>query len=203
MATECPTAQDLASAMSQVSDPSAPERAIRTVLAMLGEDPLREGLLDTPRRVIKALVEMTRGYHENPVEILKARFEADYDQMVVLRGIGFTSLCEHHLLPFIGTATVGYIPRDRVVGLSKLARLTLCFARRLQLQERMTTQIANALAEHLKPLGVGVVVRAEHQCMACRGVKASGATMVTSALLGEMREDPAVRAEFLRLENGR
>lgn len=177
------------------------EGGIAVLLKHLGEDPTREGLRDTPARVVRAFREMTAGYHEDPVKILSTSFDATYDEMVVLKDILFTSLCEHHLLPFIGVATVGYIPRDRVVGLSKLARVTLCFARRLQLQERMTTQIANALMDNLHPLGVGVIVRAQHQCMACRGVSLAGATMVTSALYGMMREG-TVREEFLRLSNG-
>lgn len=177
------------------------ENAVRCLLRWVAEDERREGLLDTPSRVARALQEMTAGYHENPKEILGTRFSASYDQMVLLKDVPFTSLCEHHLLPFTGTATIGYIPNDFVVGLSKLARVTLCFARRLQLQERMTTEIAEAIAEALQPVGVGVIVKASHQCMGCRGVKLSGTTMITSALLGHMR-DPSVRVEFLRLSNG-
>lgn len=176
--------------------------AVRTLLRFLRQDPDREGLADTPRRVTKALEEMTLGYYDDPEKILSTQFAADYDQMVILRGISFTSMCEHHLLPFVGTATVAYIPRDKVVGLSKLARITLCYARRLQLQEQMTQQIAKAIDTHLKPLGVGVVVDAAHQCMACRGVKLAGATMTTSALMGVFREQSEVRAEFLRLAQG-
>jgi len=175
------------------------EDAVRTLLKEIGQDISREGIVDTPKRVMKALREMTAGYGEDPAMILATRFEAKYDQMVVLKDIAFTSLCEHHLLPFVGTATVGYIPTTHVVGLSKLARLVLCYARRLQLQEQMTTQIAEALQEHLQPSGVGVVVKAAHQCMACRGVRLSGATMVTSALLGAMRTVPSARAEFMGL----
>jgi len=178
------------------------ESAVRTLLTYLEQDVNRDGLKDTPRRVVKALREMTSGYHEDPGQILETVFDANYDQMVVVTDIPFTSLCEHHILPFIGTASVGYIPNGRVVGLSKLARVTLCFAKRLQLQEQMTTQIAAAIDTYLKPLGVGVIVRAAHQCMACRGVRVSGATMVTSALLGEMRTDASVRTEFLRLSHG-
>ncbi len=185
MAIERPAAQTL-------------EGAVATLLRHLGEDPERDGLRDTPGRVVRALEEMTSGYGENPAQILERRFDATYDEMVVLKGIDFVSLCEHHLLPFIGTAAVGYIPRDKVVGLSKLARLVHCFARRLQLQERMTRQVVDALQENLNPVGAGVIVQAAHQCMACRGVKLSGATMVTSALVGEMQA-PEVRAEFLRL----
>jgi GTP cyclohydrolase I len=175
---------------------------VRTLLSWIGISPDDPGTLDTPQRVVKAFGEMTEGYREDPKKILSAMFDAEYDQMVILKDIDFTSLCEHHLLPFTGTATIAYIPNDKVVGLSKMARLTHCFGKRLQLQERMTTQIAQALMEHLKPKGVGVIVKAQHQCMACRGVRVSGATMVTSALLGEMRDDLAVRTEFLRLSNG-
>jgi GTP cyclohydrolase I len=203
MAIELPTAQNLERPLSnewikgEGSRPAA-ELGIQNLLRFIGEDPGRDGLVDTPKRVVKAFREMTEGYWQSPSEILTARFEADYDEMVILRDIDFTSLCEHHLLPFVGTATVAYIPQDQVVGLSKLARLTHCFSRRLQLQERMTTQIADAIVEHLNPVGVGVIVKAGHQCMACRGVKVAGATMVTSALRGEFHE-ASVRAEFLRL----
>lgn len=183
--------------------PDFPENSVRALLMALGLDPYSDGLKDTPKRVWGALQEMTAGYQEDPAELLVTRFDADYDQMVILRDIAFTSMCEHHMLPFAGKASVGYIPHGKVVGLSKLARVTLCFARRLQLQERLTTQIAQAIDANLAPLGVGVVVEATHQCMACRGVRIPGATMVTSALLGEMRSDASVRAEFLRLANGR
>ena len=179
------------------SDPV--ESAVRTILFGLGETPGREGLRDTPRRVKRAMLEMTSGYKDNPATILSARFTAKtYDEMVVVRGIEFWSLCEHHLLPFHGVATVGYIPNGKVVGLSKVARLVHCFSRRLQIQERMTEEIAQALETHLKPKGVAVVVRATHLCMAMRGVK-TPAEMVTSRLLGGMLE-PTTRAEFLALE---
>ena len=178
-----------------------PEGAVRILLGrVVWEDPEREGLLDTPRRVINALQEMTSGYGQDPQEVLGTTFEKDgYDEMVVLRGIDFVSLCEHHMLPFTGTAAVGYVPGDRVVGLSKLARLVDCFARRLQIQERMTKQIADAVMEVLQPKGVGVVVAAHHSCMGCRGVRKAGADMVTSSLAGVMRKDAAARAEFLGL----
>lgn len=177
------------------------EQAIRTLLAYLGEDPDRPGLLDTPARVVRAMTEMTCGYTGDPAEVLARVFPDDYDELVVLRGITFTSLCEHHLLTFSGTATVGYLPApgQGVVGLSKLARLVELYARRLQVQERMTRQVADALERYLQPLGVGVVVRATHSCMACRGVQKPGATMVTSAMLGALRERPEARAEFMAL----
>lgn len=175
-------------------------QAVEFLLKAIGENPDREGLLKTPARVVKALFEMTEGYHTSAKEILEsATFNKEgYDQMVVLKNINFTSMCEHHMLPFTGTATVGYIPADRVVGLSKLARLVDCFAHRLQIQERLTSEIANALEEHLKPLGVGVIIEAHHSCMSCRGVRKDDSIMVTSALLGAMLQ-PEPRSEFLRL----
>ena len=173
--------------------------AVRVLLEYLGEDPDREGLTDTPRRVVAAWDEMTRGYGQDPRLILGTAFEGEgYDQMIVCREIDFWSVCEHHLLPFHGTAAVGHIPNKRVVGLSKMPRLVECFSRRLQIQERLTKQVAEAMQDVLKPRGVGVLVRAKHLCMACRGVKQQQSEMVTSSLLGQFREQ-AVRAEFLRL----
>lgn len=159
------------------------------------------GLKDTPSRVGRAWWEMLEGYRMDPKDILSRAFPGEnYDQMIVLRDVPFYSTCEHHLLPFSGVATVGYIPRgDAVVGLSKLARLVDAYSRRLQIQERMTVQIADALEENLNPLGLGVVVRATHDCMVCRGVKKPGAEMVTSVLRGAVIEDSAVRAEFMAL----
>lgn len=158
-------------------------------LEMVGEDPQREGLLDTPRRVLKALKEQTVGYTGDPASVLGTQFDAEgYDQIVLLRGIRFSSLCEHHLLPFTGTATVGYLPGPRVVGLSKLARLVELYARRLQLQERLTQQVAVALMEHVAAQGAGVVLRAHHACMGCRGVGQPDAVMVTSTMLGTFRD---------------
>lgn len=166
-------------------------------LEFIGEDPNRDGLVDTPRRVIKALSEMTRGYKEDPSSILSKTFDVPYDEMVILRDIEFWSLCEHHLLPFHGRVHVGYLPDKKVVGISKLARVVDVFARRLQVQERMTQQIANAIQEALKPQGVGVIIHATHLCMAMRGVQ-KPADMVTSCLLGSIREGGA-RSEFLKL----
>jgi GTP cyclohydrolase I len=177
-----------------------PADAVVRLLEFVGEDPAREGLRNTPARVVRALSEMTRGYSLDPAVALGTTFVDDRcDEMVVCRGIDFTSLCEHHLLPFSGDAVVGYVPGDRLVGLSKLARLVEVYAQRLQVQERLTVQIADALTEHLAPRGVGVVVRARHSCMACRGVRKQHAEMVTSALSGFMRDDAAARAEFLAL----
>ena len=176
----------------------AAEKAVTTLLRFIGEDPARDGLADTPARVVKAWREITAGYDEDPAEILARTFEETSDEMIILRGISFYSTCEHHLLPFYGEAQVGYLP-GRVVGISKLARLVNCFARRLQIQERMTRQIAEAIEEHLEAKGVGVILRAHHLCMGCRGVKQEETEMVTSAMLGKLRNDPTTRAEFLRL----
>lgn len=179
---------------------SPAEDAVVRLLEVIGDDPTRDGLRDTPGRVVRALAEMTAGLREDPADVLAKTFDGDgYDQMVVLRGIEFTSLCEHHLLPFTGTADVGYIANGPVVGISKLARLVEVFARRPQLQERMTQQIAGALEEHLSPKGVGVIVRAHHSCMGCRGVRKPSAVMVTSALLGAMLDQDRARVEFLGL----
>ncbi len=176
---------------------------MRALLFRLGEDPQRDGLRETPARVARAWRELTEGYAQDPQVILDATFDVGpYDQMVVVRDIEFWSLCEHHLLPFHGMACVGYLPSKRVVGLSKIGRLVQCFARRLQVQERMTQQVAEAMHSTLEPLGVGVIVRATHTCMAMRGVRLGG-EMVTSALLGRFREDAILRAEFLTLANVR
>ena len=174
------------------------QKAITTLLRFIGEDPTRDGLADTPARVVKAWREMTAGYDEDPAEILSRTFDETSDEMIMLRGISFYSTCEHHMLPFYGEAQVGYLP-GRVVGISKLARLVNCFARRLQIQERMTRQIADAIETHLDAKGVGVVLRAHHLCMGCRGVKQEETEMITSSMLGKLRNDPSSRAEFLRL----
>ena len=174
------------------------EEAIATLLRFIGEDTGRDGLVDTPARVVRAWREMTTGYGEDPAEILARTFDESSDEMIVLRGISFYSVCEHHLLPFYGTASVGYLP-GRVVGISKLARLVNCFARRLQIQERMTRQIAESIEQHLEARGVGVVLRAHHLCMGCRGVRQEETEMVTSSMLGTLRSNPTSRAEFFRL----
>lgn len=168
-------------------------------LEFIGEDPLREGLIETPKRVIKALKEMTSGYREDPRQILSKAFTEAYDEMIVLKGIEFWSLCEHHILPFHGHAHIGYIPNGKIIGISKLARLVHCFSRRLQVQERLTQEIANTLMDTLKPHGVGVVMNASHLCMACRGVR-TPSEMVTSCLLGYFRDRS--RSEFLKFLNG-
>jgi GTP cyclohydrolase I len=178
----------------------APLDAVIRLLTYVGEDPYRDGLRDTPARYVKTFYEMTEGYRITAAEILARTFDEAHDEMIVLRQVPFTSLCEHHLLPFTGTTSVAYIPMpgSGVVGLSKLARLVELHARRLQIQERMTRGIAEDLLTHLNPLGVGVVVRAVHSCMALRGVRKS-AEMITSSLHGVMRQDPRARGEFLDL----
>ncbi len=172
--------------------------AVTTILRFIGEDPSRDGLIDTPGRVLRAWREMTSGYDDDPAEILARTFDETSDEMVVLRGIGFHSTCEHHMLPFYGEVSVGYLP-GKVVGISKLARLVDCFARRLQIQERLTRQVADAIEVHLEARGVGVIVRAHHLCMGCRGVRQQSTEMVTSSMLGTLRSDAMARAEFLRL----
>jgi GTP cyclohydrolase I len=176
------------------------ETAIKKILEEIGENPDRQGLVDTPKRIENMYRELTRGYNQSAEEIInKAMFDVDYDEMVVVTNINYYSLCEHHMLPFLGVAHVGYIPRGRVVGLSKIPRIVDMFARRLQVQERMTAQIANVLQEQLDPDGVGVVVEGYHMCMSMRGVEKEKAKMITSTLLGSFREEPATRAEFLEL----
>jgi GTP cyclohydrolase I len=174
------------------------QKAVRQILRAVGEDPEREGLFRTPERVARAYEELLSGYEQDPKELLKVDFETKgYDQMVVLRGTSFYSLCEHHLLPFYGTVAVAYIPNNgRVAGLSKLARLVDCYARRLQIQERMTQQIASALEKHLRPVGWGVTIRAHHLCMGARGVTKPGSEMVTTALGGALRQEGPARSEY-------
>jgi GTP cyclohydrolase I len=175
------------------------EKAVREILLAVGEDPDREGLVKTPNRVARAYGELMAGLHDDPKRHLKTVFNERYDEVVLLRGIEFHSLCEHHLLPFTGRAHVAYLPDGKVVGLSKLARLVEGFARRPQVQERLTTQIADALMEELSPIGSACVVEAVHTCMTIRGAKKHGSTMVTSALRGIFKENPASRAEILQL----
>ena len=192
------------------SDESAPaerpsreeaEKAVEVLLRWTGDDPRREGLRATPGRVVKAYEEFFSGYRIDPVEILQRTFEEieDYDEMVLLRDIRFESHCEHHVLPIIGKAHVAYLPNHRVVGISKLARVIEAYAKRLQIQEKMTAQIANTINDVLQPLGVAVVIEGAHQCMTTRGVHKAGVTMVTSRMLGRFRSDAATRREFLSL----
>ena len=177
------------------------EQAVRTLLRWAGDNPTREGLLGTPGRVARAFEEWFAGYDRDPVDYLQRTFEEveNYDEMVVLRDIRFESHCEHHLAPIIGRAHIGYLPSGRVVGISKLARVVELYAKRLQIQEKMTAQIANSIAEVLRPEGVAVVLEASHQCMTTRGVHKSGVTMVTSRMLGAFRDNPSTRREFLTL----
>ena len=176
------------------------EGAVRTILKNIGEDPDREGLLKTPDRVARMFDELTSGYHVDPVKMLNgALFSVDYDEMVIVKDIEFHSLCEHHMLPFSGKAHVAYIPNGKVVGLSKIPRIVEMFARRLQVQERMTVQIADFIEEVLQPQGVAVVIEGVHMCMVMRGVKKDGASMVTSAMRGCFRESNKTRAEFMGL----
>ncbi len=175
------------------------EKAIRTMLLWAGDDPSREGLLDTPARVVRAFEDWFSGYNEDPEEYMRRTFEEveGYDDMIVLRDIRFESHCEHHLAPIIGKAHVGYLPNNKVVGISKLARVVEAFARRLQVQEKMNAQIANTIQNVLEPKGVAVVIEATHQCMTTRGVHKTGVSMVTSTMLGEFRKNPLTRREFL------
>jgi len=174
--------------------------AMRRILALVGDDPERQGLRGTPERFEKALRHLTSGYHQDVKKLLNgALFDVQYDEMVIVRDIELFSLCEHHLLPFFGTCHVAYLPNRKVVGLSKIPRLVNMFARRLQVQERLTSQIAQALMEHLEPRGVGVIIEARHLCMAMRGVEKQHSQTVTSAMLGEFRENGRARSEFLSL----
>jgi GTP cyclohydrolase IA len=183
---------------SKVSRRTA-EEAVRTLLRWAGEDPRREGLRDTPQRVLDAYGDWFSGYRIDPAEYLRRTFEevGGYDEMVVLRDISFESHCEHHMAPIIGRVHVGYLPNEKVVGISKLARVVDGYARRFQVQEKLTAQVADCIAEVLKPRGVGVVVDAVHQCMTTRGVHKRGVSMVTSRMLGTFRSDARTRGEFL------
>jgi len=177
------------------------EAAVRTLIEWAGDDPTREGLLETPKRVAKSYRELFAGYEADPREYLQRTFEevGGYDELVVLRDIRVVSFCEHHMLPFLGRAHVGYLPSDRVVGISKLARVVNGFARRLQIQEKLTAEIAAAIQDILQPRGVGVVIVSEHSCMTMRGVNTPGSRLTTSHLLGEVRDDPRTRQEFFDL----
>jgi GTP cyclohydrolase I len=176
------------------------EDAVRVLLRWAGEDPTREGLIDTPKRVVDAYGDWFSGYRDNPREYLERTFEevAGYDEMIVLRDIEFESHCEHHMAPIIGKAHIGYLPNGKVVGISKLARVVEAYARRFQVQEKMTAQIARCIQEVLQPKGVGVVVVGAHECMTTRGIHKRGVSMVTSKMLGDFRDDARTRAEFLR-----
>jgi GTP cyclohydrolase I len=175
--------------------------AVRTLIEWAGDDPDREGLLDTPKRVVKSYRELFSGYETDPREYLQRTFDevGGYDELVILKDIRVVSFCEHHMLPFLGKAHVGYLPRNRVVGISKLARVVHGFARRLQIQEKLTAEIAEAIQDILDPKGVGVVIVSEHSCMTMRGVNTPGSRLTTSHLLGEVRDDPRTRQEFFDL----
>ncbi|MBS0381582.1 MAG: GTP cyclohydrolase I FolE [Proteobacteria bacterium] len=193
----------MCAAATPTSPPVSREQAmdaVRTLLRWAGDEPTREGLHDTPKRVVDAYGEWFSGYHEDPQEYLRRTFEevAGYDEMIVLRGIQFESFCEHHMAPIIGRAHVGYLPDGKVVGISKLARVVDAFAHRLQVQEKLTAQIAACISTVLQPRGVGVVIDATHQCMTTRGVHKRGVSLITSQMLGSFREDPSTRAEFLK-----
>lgn len=198
---DAPTASSVAAdSMPSMDRTDTLERAVRTLLAEIGEDPDREGLVATPDRVRRMYDELTDGYGVDVDALINgACFEVEYDEMVVVRDIEFFSLCEHHLLPFYGRAHVGYLPRGRVIGLSKIPRIVDVFAHRLQVQERMTQQVANALMERLEPKGVACVMEGTHLCTMMRGVKKQEAIMVTSSMLGTFRRDPRTRGEFLTL----
>jgi GTP cyclohydrolase I len=180
------------------------EEAVNTLLLWAGEDPRREGLIDTPKRVALAYEDWFSGYKDDPVRYLRRTFEEvdGYDEMIVLRNIEFESHCEHHMAPIIGRAHIGYLPDTKVIGISKLARVVEAFARRFQVQEKMTAQIANCIEDVLKPKGVGVVIEAVHQCMTTRGIHKSDVSMVTSQMVGAFRRDARTRAEFLRMIDG-
>ncbi|MEL6950889.1 MAG: GTP cyclohydrolase I FolE [Pseudomonadota bacterium] len=177
------------------------EEAVSVLLRWAGEDVTREGLLDTPKRVARAYEDWFSGYKDDPVKFLRRTFEEveGYDEMILLRDISFESHCEHHMAPIIGKAHVGYLPNNKVVGISKLARVVETYARRFQVQEKMTAQIAQCIDDVLKPRGVGVVVEAAHQCMTTRGIHKTGVSMVTSQMMGTFRTDPSTRAEFLQV----
>ncbi len=176
------------------------EEQFRRLIEAVGEDPTREGLCDTPARAAKAFKFLTQGYQQDPVEIVgDAIFESAMDEMVIVRDIELFSMCEHHLLPFLGRCHVGYLPRGRVIGLSKIARIVDVYARRFQIQENLTTQVAQCLMDLIQPYGVGVVIEAKHMCMMMRGVEKQNSEMVTSCLLGAFRDSPQTRGEFLNL----
>lgn len=190
--------------MSQKRTQTEAEAAIRVLIEWAGDDPTREGLRETPARVAKAYRELFAGYAEDPREYLEKTFEevGGYDELVVLRDIRVVSFCEHHMLPFTGRAHVGYLPTNRVVGISKLSRVVNAFSRRLQIQEKLTAEIAEAINDILQPQGVGVMIESEHSCMTMRGVNTPGSNLVTSRLMGVLRDDPRTREEFLRLARG-
>src|SRR4051794_9175472 len=196
-----PSDGDLVRASPKVAVPTDVQAAVRTLIRWAGDDPAREGLLDTPARVARAWKEYARGYAEDPAQHLSRTFEevGGYDEIVLLKDIPFQSHCEHHMAPIIGKASIAYLPADRVVGISKLARVLHGFARRLQVQERLTAQVADCICEHLRPQGVAVVIEASHACMTARGVQTPGVMMTTSRMMGVFRDDERSRREVLAL----
>ena len=194
---------ELSETLDETARPSRDEaeEAVRTLIRWAGDNPAREGLLETPSRLVRAYEEYFQGYAADPVELLQRTFEETdgYDEMVVLRDVRFESHCEHHIAPIIGKAHLAYLPKRRVVGISKLARLVEAYARRLQIQEKMTAQIANTINDVLEPAGVAVIIEGAHQCMTTRGVHTPGSIMVTSRMLGGFRTDPSTRREFLSM----
>jgi GTP cyclohydrolase I len=196
-----PADGDLVESLPPVEVPPEVSEAVRTIIRWAGDNPDREGLLDTPRRVAHAWREYARGYEEDPARHLSRTFEevGGYDEIVVLKDIPFQSHCEHHMAPIIGKASIAYLPRDKVVGISKLARVLHGFARRLQVQERLTAQVADCIWDHLQPKGVAVVIEASHACMTARGVNTPGVMMTTSRMMGTFREDNRSRREVLAL----
>ena len=199
--SDSPDAGDLVAADPKIAVPDEVAEAVRTLIRWAGDDPSREGLLDTPARVARAWKEYARGYDEDPAVHLSRTFDevGGYDEIVLLKHIPFQSHCEHHLAPIIGTASIAYLPRDKVVGISKLARVLHGFARRLQVQERLTAQVADCICEHLAPKGVAVVIEASHACMTARGVGTPGVMMTTSRMMGTFRSDERSRREVLAL----
>ena len=201
MSAADPDDDDLVEAPGKIKVPAEVQEAVRTLIRWAGDDPAREGLVDTPKRVARAWREYARGYSEDPAHHLSRTFEevGGYDEIVLLRDIPFQSHCEHHLAPIIGKAAIAYLPGDRVVGISKLARVLHGFARRLQVQERLTAQVADTIWEHLKPVGVAVVIEATHACMTARGVSTPDVMMTTSRMMGCFRDDERSRREVLAL----
>jgi len=198
---DSPDDGDLVGRNAKIPVPDDVAEAVRTLIRWAGDDPSREGLLDTPQRVARAWKEYCQGYGDNPAHHLSRVFEevGGYDEIVLLKEIPFQSHCEHHMAPIIGTACIAYLPRDHVVGISKLARVLHAFARRLQVQERLTAEVADCIWEHLKPQGVAVVIRASHACMTARGVRTPGVGMTTSRMMGVFRDDERSRKEVLAL----
>jgi len=194
-----------AAAVSERPDRAEVEDAFRTIIRWTGDDPARDGLIETPSRVARAFEEFFIGYSQNPVTVLQKTFEEieGYDEMITLRGVRFESHCEHHMAPIVGKAWVAYIPNGRVVGISKLARVVEIYAKRLQIQEKMTAQIANTINEVLRPQGVAVLIKAQHHCMTTRGIHKPGTDLVTSRMLGCFRDNPATRQEFLSMTTER